>query len=83
MNMYNEDTSKLENIADLKRSLEEAEILRSGMKLALMNPLLDSMCKGEYEKAFTKLNNEIRDLKMMMVNVRKRTYSLEPRECIM
>jgi hypothetical protein len=83
MKMYNEDTSKLENIADLRRSLEEAEILRSGMKLVLMNPLLDSMRKGEYEKAFTKLNNEIRDLKMMMVNVRKRTHSLEPRECIM
>ena len=46
--MYSDDTSKLEDITALKRSLEEAEILRSGMKLVLMSPSLDSMRKGEY-----------------------------------
>ena len=45
--MYGDDTYRLENIAYLKRSLEEAEIIKSGMKLVLMNPLLDSMRKGE------------------------------------
>ena len=74
--MYSDDTSKLENIAHLKCSLEEAEIIKSGMKLVLMNPSLDSMRKGEYEKAFTKLNDEIRDLKMMMGSVRKKRIPL-------
>jgi len=78
--MYSDDTCKLEDITALKRSLEEAEILRSGMKLVLMSPSLDSMRKGEYEKAFTKLNNEIRDLKMMMGYVRKRTHSFRTNE---
>jgi len=80
MKMYSDDTSKLENIAHLKRSLEEAEIIKSGMKLVLMNPSLDSMRKGEYEKAFTKLNDEIRDLKMMMGSVRKKTHSFGTNE---
>lgn len=69
--MYMEEQTKSQNISHLKRSLEEAEILRSGMKLVLMNPLLDSMRKGEYEKAFIKLNDEIRNLKIMMGYVRK------------
>ena len=71
MKVYSNDTSKVEDLADLKRSLEEAQILRSGMKLVLMNPLLDSMRKGEYEKAFIKLNDEIRNLKIMMGCMRK------------
>lgn len=69
--MYYHNASKLENIAVLKRSLEEAEILRCGMKLILMNPLLDSTRKGEYEKSFMKLNDEIRDIKIMMGSMRK------------
>jgi hypothetical protein len=80
--MYGDDASQLEYMADMKRSLEEAEILRSGMKLVLMDPLLDSVRRDEYEKTFAKLSSEIRDLKTMMVNVRKRTHSSEPRERI-
>lgn len=78
--MYIEKSKKLDNIVHLKRSLEEAEIIKSCMKLVLMNPSLDSMHKGEYEKAFTKLNDEIRDLKMMMGYVRKKTPSLGTNE---
>ena len=74
MKMYSDDTFKLQNIAHLKRSLEEAEIIESGMKLVLMDPSLDSMRKGEYEKALTKLNDEIRDLKMMMNYIQKNTF---------
>lgn len=80
--MYSSNTSQLEYMTDLKSSLEEAEILRSGMKLVLMNPLLDSIRKSEYEKTFAKLSDEIRCLKTMMLNVRKRTHTLEPREWI-
>jgi hypothetical protein len=50
MKMYRDDSSELEDFADLKRSLEEAEILRSGMKLVLMNPLLDSMRRESMKK---------------------------------
>jgi hypothetical protein len=71
MEMYSDDTPILENIAYLKCSLEEAEIIKSGIKLVLMNPLLDSTRKGEYEKTFTKLNDEIRGLKILMGYIRK------------
>lgn len=71
MKVYRDDTSKVEDLADLKRSLEEAQILRSGMKLVLMNPLLDSLRKDEYQKVFMKLNEEIRDLKMVIGCMRK------------
>ncbi|HYA15377.1 MAG TPA: hypothetical protein VEF33_13665 [Syntrophales bacterium] len=70
--MFLEETAKLESIESLKSSLEEAEIIRSGMKMVLMNPSLNPERKGEYEKAFSKLNDEIRDLKTMMGYVRKR-----------
>jgi hypothetical protein len=70
-------------MADLKRSLEEAEILRSGVKLALMDPLLDSIRKGEYEEAFAKLSDEIRVMKMMILNVRTRTHSFKPNKWIL
>jgi hypothetical protein len=69
--MYRYGTSRLEDMADLRRSLEEAEVIKSGMKLVLMNPSLDSTRKGEYEKAFTKLNGEIRGLKILMGYMRK------------
>lgn len=69
--IYSDGTSKLEDMADMKRSLEEAEILRCGMKLILMNPLLDSTRKVEYEKSFIKLNDEIRNIKIMMGSMRK------------
>ena len=53
-------------MSQLKRSLEKAEIMRSGIELVLMIPFLDSKRKGEYEEAFSKLNDEIRELKIMM-----------------
>jgi len=68
--------AKSKNMENLKNSLQEAEIIKSGMKLVLMNPSLDCMRRDEYEKAFTKLNDEIRDLKMMMSYVRKKRISL-------
>jgi hypothetical protein len=65
----------LKNIEHLKRSLEEAEMIKTGMKLVLMNPFLDSECKGKYETAFSKLRDEIRALKIMMDAVRNETHS--------
>ena len=53
-------------MSQLKRSLEKAEIMRSGIELVLMIPFLDSMRKGEYEEALSKLNDEIRELKIIM-----------------
>jgi hypothetical protein len=69
-----EELDGLKNIEHLKRSLEEAEIIKTGMKLVLMNPSLNSECKGRYEMAFSKLIDEIRGLKMMMNAVRNGTY---------
>ncbi len=54
------------NMEYLKRSLEEAEIVKTGIKLVLMDPSLNSECKGKYEKAFSKLNDEIRSMRIMM-----------------
>ena len=82
MKMYSDDTFKLQNIVHLKLSLEEAEIIKSGMKLVLMDPSLDSMRKGEYEKALTKLNDEIRDLKMMMNYAQKKHIPLGLDQCV-
>lgn len=45
------------------------------MKLILMNPSLNSECKGEYEKAFSKLNYEIRELKIKVYDAQKITHS--------
>jgi hypothetical protein len=69
-----EGRTGLKKMEQLKRSLEEAEIIRTGMKLVLMNPSLNSECKGEYEKAFSKLNDDIRELKIMMDHERKITH---------
>ena len=44
-----EELAGLNNIENLKRSLEEAEIMKTGMKLVLMNPSLNSERKGKYE----------------------------------
>jgi hypothetical protein len=44
-----------------------------------MNPSLDPELRGEYEIACTRLNAEIRDLKMKMDKVRRRTHSPEAR----
>ena len=63
------------NIEHLKRSLEEAQIIITGMKLVLMNPSLNSKRKGEYEKAFSKLNDEIRELKIKMACAEKIMHS--------
>jgi len=73
--MTAEERPGLKKIEHLKRSLEEAEIIKTGMKLVLMNPSLNSACKGEYEKAFSKLNDDIRALKIMMDRAQKMTHS--------
>ena len=70
-------TAKSRNVEDLKSSLEEAEIIRTCARIALMNPALDPELRGEYEIACMRLNAEIRDLKMRMDNVQKRAHSPE------
>ena len=75
-----EERPSLKKMEHLKRSLEEAEIIKTGMKLVLMNPSLNSECKGEYKKAFSKLNNDIRKLKIMMDHERKMTHPSKPGE---
>lgn len=75
MKSYTEELDGLRNIEHLKRSLEEAEIIKTGMKLVLMNPSLNSECKGKYEIAFSKLRDEIRELKIVMEAVRNETHS--------
>ena len=75
MKSYMEELAGLNNMENLKRSLEEAEIIKTGMQLILMNPSLNSERKGKYEKAFSKLSDEIRELKIMMGSVRNGTYS--------
>ncbi|HVO65670.1 MAG TPA: hypothetical protein VMT12_04220 [Syntrophales bacterium] len=68
-----EERPELKEIEYLKHSLEEAEIIKTGMKLVLMNPSLNSDCKDEYEKAFLKLNDKIRELKIKMDCAQKTT----------
>ena len=68
-------TAKSRNVEELKNSLQEAEIIRTCARIALMNPALDPELRGEYEIACMRLNAEIRDLKMRMDNVQKRTQS--------
>ena len=70
-----EERPELEEMEHLKRSLEEAEIIKTGIKLVLMNPSLNSDRKDGYEKAFSKLNDEIRDLKIKMDCAQKTTPS--------
>jgi len=72
--MSTEECPGLKKMKHLKRSLEEAEIIKTGMKLVLMNPSLNSECKGKYENAFLKLNDDIRELKIMMDYERKITH---------
>jgi hypothetical protein len=69
--------AKFKDVDDVRKSLEEAEIIRTCARIALMNPSLDPEQRGEYEIACVRLNAEIRDLKMRMDDVRKRTYSPE------
>ena len=68
-------TAKSRNVEELKNSLQEAEIIRTCARIALMNPALDPELRGEYEIACMRLNAEIRDLKMRMDNVQKRAQS--------
>ena len=60
---------------DLRKSLEEAQIIRSCTRIALKNPSLDLELRGEYEIACMRLNAEIRELKMRMNNVQKGAHS--------
>jgi len=66
---------KSQNVEDLKQSLQEAEIIRSCTKLALMNPSLDPDRRGYYQIAFMRLNAEIRNLRTRIGTVRKKTHS--------
>ena len=70
-----EELPVLKEMKRLKRSIEEAEIIKTGVKLVLMNPSLNSECKGEYEKAFLRLNDQIRELKIKMDGAQKITHS--------
>ena len=72
--MY-EKKAKSKNVEDVRKSLEEAEIIRTCARIALMNPALDPELRGEYEIACMRLNAEIRDLKMRMDNIQKRPQS--------
>jgi hypothetical protein len=69
-----EEHPGLKEMEHLKRSLEEAEMIKTGMKLVLMNPSLNSDSKGEYEKAFSKLNDEIRELKIKMDHAKNDSF---------
>ncbi|HVO65712.1 MAG TPA: hypothetical protein VMT12_04430 [Syntrophales bacterium] len=64
---------KSKNIEDLKRSLQEAEVIRNCASWALRNPSLDPDQRSDYEIAFMRLNTEIRDLKTRIDTVRKNT----------
>ena len=75
-----EEHPVLKEMERLKRSLEEAEIIKTGMKLVLMNPSLNSESKNDYERAFSKLNDEIRELKMKMDCAQKITHSSKASE---
>ena len=66
MTSHKREFTGLKDMEHLKRSLEEAEIMRTGMKLVLMNPFLNSEIKSDYEKAFSKFNDEIMELRIMM-----------------
>ncbi|MGO9136179.1 MAG: hypothetical protein ACLP9S_16840 [Syntrophales bacterium] len=72
--MYKEK-AKFKDVEDVRKSLEQAEIIRSCARIALMNPSLDPELRGEYEIACMRLNAEIRDLKMMMDDVQRRTHT--------
>jgi hypothetical protein len=67
--------AKFKNVEDVRKSLEEAEIIRTCARIALMNPALDPELRGEYEIACMRLNAEIRDLKLRMDNAQKRAQS--------
>ena len=67
--------AKFKNVEDVRKSLEEAEIIRTCARIALMNPALDPELRGEYEIACMRLNAEIRDLKTRMDNAQKRAHS--------
>ena len=60
---------KSTKLPQLKRSYENAQIMRSGMKLVLMMPSLDSRRRSAYKETFSKLNDEIRELKIIMDNM--------------
>jgi hypothetical protein len=68
--------AKSRNVEDLRSCLQEAEIIRSCTRIALMNPSLDPELRDEYEIACMRLNAEIRDLKTRMDNVQRRTHPL-------
>ena len=50
----------------MKLSLEEAEVIKTGMKLVLMNPSVNTKLKNDYEKAISLLNDKIAELKQIL-----------------
>ena len=67
--------AKSKNVEDVRKSLEEAEIIRTCARIALMNPALDPELRGEYEIACMRLNAEIRELRIRMNNEQRRVHS--------
>ncbi len=63
MQRFVKEMAELGNTSYLKRSLEEAEIMKSGMNLVLMNPCLDTQHRDKYEKALSMLNSKIREIR--------------------
>jgi len=77
--MRAEEVSRRKELERLERSLEEAEVIQTGMKIILIDPSLDSKRKGEYEKAFVRLRSEIRELRILVDNMRTNARSAETR----
>jgi hypothetical protein len=73
--MNTEKSTNSDDIRDLKRSLEDAMLLTSVVKLALMNPDLDSRSKDIYEKSHKDLNVKMRYLKIMIMNAQEEFQS--------
>ena len=72
--MYTRRT-KSKNVEDVRKSLEEAEIIRTCARIALKNPSLDPELKREYEMACMRLNADIRELRIRMNNEQKGMHS--------
>ncbi len=64
MNKSMEEITRVQSMSCLKLSLEEAEIIKTGLKIVLMNPSLNSEYKSEYVRVYAKLNDDIRELKL-------------------
>lgn len=77
-----EELLRIKETQSLERTLEEAEVIQTGMKIILIDPSLDSKRKDEYEKAFVRLRNEIRELMVLVENMRTKAHSAETRQLV-